>query len=208
MAPALLLAAAMAGASPAGYPAAEVIGALREACPSATAVTTVLKGATPAGWTRAADPAATPVGKLAAMGKEMGGAMLSGTGHIIGDIAVLERTVAGERLYLIPSGIVNGDTMVVGCRLYDPGETRRIPAAEATRILGRKPTSSSDQPMLSKLGWDIGAPDDADSFEIVSVPADSPVVALLTLSGLMMKADWVMPGATDPAPAKGSEEKK
>ena len=76
------------------------------------------------------------------------------------------------------------------------------------RILGRKPTSSSDQPMLSKLGWDIGAPDDADSFEIVSVPADSPVVALLTLSGLMMKADWVMPGATDPAPAKGSEEKK
>ena len=52
------------------------------------------------------------------------------------------------------------------------------------------------------------AGDDADSFEIVSVPADSPVVALLTLSGLMMKADWVMPGATDPAPAKGSEEKK
>lgn len=187
----------------AGYPAVAVLDAVRATCATPATPQSVLA----AGWTRAADPGATPVGELLAFGRSAGAKMLEGVGKLLDEPSVYQRTVAGESLYLILSGVQTGDTVVRGCRIYDPGETREIAVPVAASWVKRAATRTVDQPELRVATWEPGFAAGQDSFQLFFVPAGSPAMSLTKVSGLAFKVDWVDQPASGDRPT-GTEEKK
>ncbi len=185
-----LLAAAPAAAQGGGYPLPAVVDALRGACSDRATVERAAAGGALAGWTRAADPAKTPVGPVVALGLDA----VRGTNVQATRPAVFARTVAGRPLHIVVSGVTTGGTRVIGCRLYDTGATARVTAAAAQRVVGRAPARSVDRPELQRLSWEPGLAAGQDSFEIYFVPPDSPVVEMVKLGGLALKVDWVDAG--------------
>jgi hypothetical protein len=143
------------------------------------------------GWTKVADPSATPVGPLVAFGREAAAKMMGGDGRLLGDMPVHRRRVAGEDLYLVFSGVETGGVTVRGCRMFDPGETRALDTAAAIAWVKRPASDSVNRAELQKLSWEPGFAVGQDSFEMFRVPAGSPLRAMTKIDGLAMKADWV-----------------
>lgn len=181
--------AAMAAAP---YPAAEVLGAARDACSQLSSRDAAAAKVAASGWTKAAAPYATPVGELVRFGYEAGRKVVEGQdGKVDSGPLVFSRTVAGETLHLVLSSVEVAGSAVLGCRTYDVGETRRIDQAQAAAWAGRKPDAAVDRAELVKYTWEPGLVPGQDSFEIFYVPAGSPLIALVKVSGIAIKADQV-----------------
>ena len=172
------------------YPAVAVLDAFRAACFSLATLKDAQRQVIASGWTKARDPDATPVGELVRFGREAGKNMLGGKG-VLGAPAVFSKTVAGEALHLVLSGVRAGGRTVIGCRLYDVGETRRISADTATAWIGRAPETVNDQPALFRAAWRPGLAASQDSFELYFVPANSVAVTLVKITGIAMTADEI-----------------
>ena len=175
------------------YPAVAVLDAFKAACADLSSLEAAEAKVVASGWTRAADPDATPVGPLIRFGREAGAKMVEGRGRMVGDPTVYSRTVSGETLYLVLSRVELDGKAVTGCRAYDVDEARKIGAADATRWAGRAPDKTLDQSALTRFTWEPGLIPGQDSFEIYHVPAGSPVIALTKLAGIALKADLVGP---------------
>lgn len=178
--------------TPAAYPAAAVLGAVRDACSELSTRKTAASNVAAAGWTKAPDPFATPVGALVRFGYDEGRKLLKDkAGRIDEGPLVFSHTVGGETLYLVLSSVEMDGMVVNGCRAYDVGESRRIGKDEATSWAGRAPDASVDRPELVKYTWEPGLVAGQDSFEVFYVPAGSPLVAMTKLPGIAIKADLV-----------------
>lgn len=181
-----------AAAAEAAYPAAAVLSAARDACSDLSSRDAAAAKVTASGWTKAADPYATPVGELVRFGYEQGKKLLeTSKGKLDGGPLVFARQVAGETLHLVLSSVEMDGVTVLGCRTYDVGETRRIALEDAAKWAGRKPDQTVDRAELVKYTWEPGLLPKQDSFEIFYVPAGSPLVALTKSPGLAIKADQV-----------------
>ncbi len=189
-APAALVEAA-APTSAAPYPIAEVLGAARDACSQLSSRDAAAAKVAASGWTKAADPYATPVGDLVRLGYEAGAELLAKRGKLDDGPLVFSRQVSGETLYLVLSSVEVDGTGVLGCRTYDVGEERRIDPAAATAWAGRKPDQTIERAELAKYTWQPGLTPGQDSFEIFHVPAESPLIGLIKISGIAIKADQV-----------------
>ena len=144
------------------------------------------------GWTRAADPYATPVGELVRFGYEAGRKLLEGgKGGLDEGPLVYSRQVAGEMLHLVLSSVTMDGVTVMGCRTYDVNESRRIDQGAAAVWAGRQPDQTVDRAEFSKYTWEPGLQPGQDSFEIFHVPAGSPVIAMTKFPGIAIKADHV-----------------
>jgi hypothetical protein len=184
--------AAVCAAEPGGaYPASEVLDAVKSACSSLQTLEGARTAIAAAGWRAAVDPGATPVGAIVKFGSEAGAKMLDGTGKMLNQPEVYSRTVAGEGLWLVLSGIEMSGVRVHGCRVYDPLETRTVSAPAVAEWVGREPTATIDRAELTKFTWEPGLVEGQDSFEMFRVPADSPLKALVKVDGLAWKADQV-----------------
>ena len=181
-------AAAQGAAASAAYPVLPVLDAVKSACADLSSATAAERTLKAAGWTKAADPDATPVGPLVRFGYEAGkkaGATLTG------DQGVYARTVAGEQLYLVLSGASVNGTSVLGCRVYDVGESRPLDAKAVQAWVGRAPSKALDRAELKRLTWEPGLIAGQDSFEAYQIPAGSPIVAMTKIAGIAFKADQV-----------------
>jgi hypothetical protein len=182
--------AAAVAAAP--YPAAEVLGAAKEACSDLSSRDAAAAKVVASGWSKAADPYATPVGELVRFGYEAGRKLVQGQdGKLDDGPLVFSRQVGGETLHLVLSSVEASGTAVLGCRTYDVGETRRISQPQAAAWAGRKPDSVVERAELTKYTWEPGLVPGQDSFEIFTVPAGSPLIGLIKISGIAIKADQV-----------------
>jgi len=183
----------LAGANPPApaYPLAAVLDAVRQACSDLSSTEAAEHQVAASGWTRAADPDATPIGALIRFGNEAGAKAVAGHGKMTGSPNVYSRGVDGETLYLTVSGAEVDGLSVVGCRAYDVDETRKVDAAAAQKWVGRAPDKTVDRAELTRLTWEPGIQPRQDSFEIYFVPAGSPVTAMTKFPGLAFKADAV-----------------
>lgn len=172
------------------YPAKAVLDAFRSACSDLATLDAAAIKVTEAGW-KQEDPDQTPVGELVRFGREQGEKALTGVGKVLGDPNVYSRKVAGEALYLVLSGVEVMDMTLIGCRGYDPDETRRIDPKEAEKWMGREPDLSVDRPEATRLKWQPGLTAQQDSFEIYYVPAGSPAIEITKVAGIALKADQV-----------------
>lgn len=182
--------AAAAQVAPA-YPAAQVLSAAREACSQLSGRDAAAAKVVANGWAKAADPYATPVGDLARLGYEAGRKLLGDEAKLDDGPLVFSREVAGETLHLVLSSVESAGVVVTGCRTYDVGEARRIEQPQAAAWAGREPDAVVDRPELIKYTWEPGLLPGKDSFEIFYVPAGSPLIALIKVSGIAIKADQV-----------------
>ncbi|MBB4859714.1 hypothetical protein HNO88_003043 [Novosphingobium chloroacetimidivorans] len=174
------------------YPTAQVLGAARDACSDLSSREAAAARIAASGWSKAADPYATPVGELVRFGYEAGRKMLeNGSGTVDSGPLVFSRQVAGESLNLVLSSVVMDGVSVMGCRTYDVGETRRIGKDAASAWAGREPDQSVDQAELVKYTWEPGLQPGQDSFEVFYVPAGSPLIAMVKFPGIAIKADQV-----------------
>lgn len=199
-------AAGPAHAQSAEYPATAVMGALRTGCADKATVNAAAKGGKLPGWTRVADSASTPVGAMVKMGADAAQGFVA-RGAKLTPTAVFSATVAGESLYLVVSGVTTGDATVLACRVYDPGETRVITAATAQPLVGRAPDKAIERKELTHLSWQGGLTPGQDAFDIYVVPADSPAVAMLQISGVAMKVDWLEETAASKKASKRARSK-
>ncbi len=182
----------MAAKRAGGYPAAQVLTAVREACSDLSSRDAAAAKVLASGWVKAADPYATPVGPLVRFGYDEGRKLLKGKdGRLDEDPLVFTREVAGESLHLVLSSVAMDGVTVLGCRTYDVGETRRIPQDAAAAWAGRKPDQVVERAELDKYTWEPGLLPGQDSFEVFYVPAGSPLVAMTKFPGLAIKADQV-----------------
>ena len=189
---ALALLAAPAQAAPASsYPSAQVLAAFGGICRNVKDLERTENEAEALGWTRITPDPATPIGQLVAFGMSEGKKMVEAQRGSITPMRVLSKDVAGEALVAVLSGVRVGGEMVNGCRVYDGGETRRITAAEAEAWVGRAPTRTEANRALSIASWEPGFAPDHASFELYHIPADSPALALVKVSGVALKADYV-----------------
>ena len=172
------------------YPTVPVLAAFRAACSDLTTLSVAADKVTKAGWT-AQNPDATPVGELVRFGREQGEKALAGVGKILEAPNVYSRKVAGETLYLVLSGVEVIDMTLIGCRGYDPDETRSIDPKDAERWMGRAPDLAVDKPEATRLKWEPGLTPQQDSFEIYHVPAGSPAIAITKVAGIAFKADQI-----------------
>lgn len=172
------------------YPTKAVLDAFRAACSDLSTLDAAAAKVAKAGWKLEADPATTPVGELVRFGREQGEKALEGVGKVLGDPNVYSRKVSGEALYLVLSGVEVMDMTLIGCRGYDPDETRTIDARDAERWMGRAPDLVVDKPEATRLKWEPGLKPEQDSFEIYHVPAGSPAIEI-KVAGIALKADQV-----------------
>jgi hypothetical protein len=174
------------------YPLAQVLSAARDACSNLSSRDAAAAKVAASGWTKAADPYATPVGDLVRLGYEAGRKIVEGRdGKMDAGPLVFSRNVAGETLHLVLSSVEVGGSAVMGCRTYDVGETRRIDQPAASAWAGRKPDNAVARAGVVKYTWEPGLVPGQDSFEIFYVPAGSPLIALIKVSGIAIKADQV-----------------
>lgn len=188
----LRIALAFAPAAPAlaqtVYPAGEVMDAFKAACSQLDGIEAANAQVAASGWTPVADAATTPVGELLAFGRAEGEKRIGAAGGKLLQGGVFAREVAGEQLYIIVSGVSVGGNALIGCRLYDPGETRRIERAAAVRWLGREPDDAVESAEFVKYAFTPGLVADQRDFEVYFLPAGSPLVATLKISGVGLAA--------------------
>jgi hypothetical protein len=188
----LLSGAALArGQAESAYPARAVLDAFRIACADLGTLDATRDAAVAAGWQRVADPATTPLGGLVAMSEKLGGSYAAKTGGSLDPMTVYVRELAGERLYVVLSGVTSEGRTVNACRLYDVDEKRSIAPATVSAWLGAQPVQSVDRKEIARATWQPGLSPAQDSFELYHVPADSPIVQMTQVAGLAMKADQV-----------------
>ena len=173
------------------YPMAAVLDGVRTACSDLSSLSAAEKQVTGAGWTRATDPDATPVGELVRFGYQAGEQFVGDRGKMAGQPDVYSRVLADETLYLVLSAAEVDGIGVVGCRVFDVAEIREIDIVKAADLAGRQPDQTIQRPELTKLTWEPGLNPGQDSFEIFHVPADSPVMEITKISGLAFKADQI-----------------
>jgi hypothetical protein len=183
---------AAAAEAASAYPLVQVLDAVRTACSDLSTRDAAAAKIAASGWTKATDPAATPVGPLVTMGYEQGRKLLDKTGGRVDDgPLVFTRQVAGEALHLVLSSVESDGTSVVGCRTYDVGETRPIDKAAVSRWVGSDPDAMVERAEVTKYTWNAGLVPEQDSFEIFYVPAGSPLIALVKIAGIAIKADQI-----------------
>jgi hypothetical protein len=186
----LALAAATAPAAP--YPTAAVLEAFRGACENLTSRAATKVRLVKQGWREVTLDKGTPLSDLLAFGLEEGAKAAAKDGARVAPYSVHERVVAGETLSLIMSGLIYEGTYINGCRMYDVGEMRSIPLAEAEAWMGRKADQSQAKPELSAAIWRPGFDRQYHlSFQLFHVPDGSPAVALLKVTGIALVADHI-----------------
>ena len=189
----LLAGAAQATAQPA-YPTREVLEGFAEVCRPLGTLQGAAAAAKRVGWQEIALDPNSPAGQLVAFGKAEGANLANEQGVELLPMHTLERTIAGEQLTLVLSGAKANGAVVNGCRVFDIGESREMPAADVAAWLKRAPTDVWDKPELRVTLWEPGYEMNHDSFELYFVPAGSPAIELVKVSGIVLKADFV--GAT------------
>lgn len=170
------------------YPATEVLDAFRAACSRLDSGDAARAQVRASGWAEVADPSATPVANLIAFGREEGEKMVGAAGGKLLPMGVFERHVAGERLYIVVSGVSIGADSLIGCRLYDAAEPRRIDRAMVTGWLGREPSNAVERPEFAKYSFEPGLSPDHRDFEVYFLPEGSPLAATLKISGVGLAA--------------------
>lgn len=193
---------AMAAATPAlsetaalaPYPAVAVLDAVKAACSRLEKREDTVADLTANGWMPVTLAADSPLGQLLAMGKAAGEKMLKADGGTIAESAAFAKTVAGEDLQIILSSVDTFSVTVNGCRIYDVGETRPLEPEVVALWMGREPTRTNSNEALSLTNWSPGLGAGQDSFDVYFVPANSPLVELLKVSGVAIRMDYVDPG--------------
>ena len=147
------------------------------------------------GWTGFTPDRSSPVGELVEFGMTEGKKIVAEKGGSISPMRVMRRTVAGEELVAVLSDVTMDGAKVNGCRVYDVGETRRITQADAERWTGRAPSRAQEDEVIAVAAWEPGYAAEHDSLEVFFVPAASPAITFVKVSGIALKADFV--GATD-----------
>jgi hypothetical protein len=184
-----------ASAEPA-YPTGQVLAAFDEVCRHVGDLARAEADAAKAGWTRFTPDPASPLGALIALGRAEAQKVFdeqkSGS---MSDTVSLRRQVAGEELFAVLSEVRIGGDTVRGCRVYDVGETRELLPAEAEKWIGRTPTRAASEPGVATMTtWEPGYREGHDSFELFFIPAGSPAIEALKVSGVFLKADYVERG--------------
>jgi hypothetical protein len=191
---ALLLATQDPFASAAAYPSQDVLAAVKEACGELVDLPTAHAHITSHGW-REAEPAKDdPISPLIDLAKSAGAAILKGSSFSLSGMRTYKKTVAGETLDLVLSGVQSEETSVVGCRIYDVNETRPLSSEILTAWAGRAASTVKSFPELTIHKWEPGILAGQDSAEVFFVPPGSPAVAVTKIAGLAFKLDYV--GAT------------
>ena len=189
---ALLLPLAIQAAQPAPYPSKHVLTAFGEVCRPLEDMTQAEALAVKAGWQKFTPDPASPIGELLAFGRSEGEKMLEKEGGgSMTPSSVLRRTVAGEDLVVIFTGVRMNGVSVNGCRMYDVGETRGIDAAAAQAWVGRAPDTAVAEDNLNLSSWEPGFAPKHQSLEIFFVPPGSPLIEFTKVSGIALTADLV-----------------
>ncbi|WP_379550955.1 hypothetical protein [Qipengyuania sp. DGS5-3] len=179
------------GATDAPYPAIEVLNAFRDGCGSIANQAAASASLTAAGWTEGGAFAPIQLVQFLTFAQDAGGEAVNAQGGTMSDMEVFEKTVAGERVFIVLSEIKVDGTRVSGCRLFDLGETRAIPAQTVTDWLGAEPIKSVDENVIKVHDWEPGLAPEHDSFQLFFVPNDSPFKAMVKFDGIAFKADTV-----------------
>jgi hypothetical protein len=189
---ALILAAAGQASSEAPYPAAQVLGAFGDLCRPISDLDAAAKAGVAAGWEAYTPDPASPIGQLLAFGQTEGEKMLDkARGDTMTPMAAFRRKVAGEELIGILSGVRVQGTTVHGCRVYDVGETRALGYDAAEKWIGRAPNRRLEQSGVAAASWEPGFAEGHDSFETFFISSGTPAAALLKVTGISLKADFV-----------------
>lgn len=176
------------------YPAVAVLNAVKAACSRLEKREDTVADLTANGWTPVVLAPESPLGQLLAMGEAAGKKMLSEGGGTMDKSAAYAKTVAGEDLQIILSGVQSFSVTVNGCRIYDVGETRPLDPALVAKWMGREPTRSNSNDALTLSNWTPGLAAGQDGFDVYFVPAKSPLVELLKVNGVAIRMDYVDPG--------------
>lgn len=194
--PALLCASFVIASPVAGqestYPVEDVFEAFRDGCgpienQEATSARLSLMG-----WRKV--DSMEQKGALAefmAFSAEAGEAAAEAEGATISELEAFEKTVSGEKVFIILDEVSADGIRVSGCQLYDFGETRAITSTMGEELLGRAPDDRMSHPELQKSEWNPGILPDHDSFKIFFVPPDSPVAGAVRFSGIALMSDTV-----------------
>ena len=185
-----LLLASLAS-TPAPYPAEQVLAAFGQVCRNLVDLGETEAEAKAAGWSPFEPDEASPIGELVAFGMSEGEKVAETEGGSMSPMQVLRRKVEGEELVVVLSGARKDGVTVNGCRVFDVGEPRQITPAQAERWTGRAPSRVDDDPEISIASWEPGYASGHDSFEIYFIPANSPAINLVKVSGVVLKADLV-----------------
>ncbi|MEM7666619.1 MAG: hypothetical protein AAF250_12245 [Pseudomonadota bacterium] len=174
------------------YPALEVLDAFRDGCGAIEDQAAASASLAAAGW-EVSDPAVQPVDltEFLAFARDAGGRAVTAQGGSMSDMEVFEKTIAGERLFVVLSEVKIDEVRVTGCRLFDFGETRAIPAATVTEWLDRESVNVIDRPEAQIADWEPGTLPGHDSFQLFFVPTDSPVKDAFKFDGIALKSDTV-----------------
>jgi hypothetical protein len=199
----LLALAAMlqsAAGTASAYPTSQVLAAFGEVCRRVDDLKKAETDAIGTQWTRFVADAASPLGELIAIGRaEAQKVFNEQSGGSMSDPVTLRREVAGEELFAVLSEVRIGGQTVRGCRVYDIGEARQLTVAEAEKWIGRAPSRQVSEPGIASMAtWEPGYQPAHDSFELFFIPAGSPAIETLKVSGVFLKADYVE-AATPPA---------
>ncbi|HEX8667884.1 MAG TPA: hypothetical protein VF727_05875 [Allosphingosinicella sp.] len=191
----LLLAVQTAPPPAGGYPTAEVLDAFAEVCRPIASLDGAAAAARGAGWQTFVPEPSSDIGQLLTFANEGAASLSAEHGAKVLPMVALRRTVAGEALIAVLSGVVMKGVKVNGCRVYDAGETREISRAAAEAWIKRPPSKVVEDPALHISTWEPGFDPRHDSFELYFIPAGSPAIEMVKVSGIALKADFV--GAAD-----------
>ncbi|MEL6530067.1 MAG: hypothetical protein AAGK01_02770 [Pseudomonadota bacterium] len=181
-----------AAAQDAPYPAVEVLNAFRDGCGAIENQAAASASLTNAGW-EVVDEAFSSVDLVIFLtfARDAGGKAVSAQGGTMSEMEVFEKTVSGEQLFIVLSEVKIDGVRVTGCRLFDFGETRAIPAATVTEWLDQEPSRVINREELQVADWEPGTLPGHDSFQLFFVPADSPVKQAFKFDGVAFKSDTV-----------------
>jgi len=190
-----LLAAAVsapAAAQDVPYPALEVLNTFRDGCGAIEDQAAASASLSGAGWEVVNEAfASVDLTIFLTFAREAGGQAVAAQGGSMSEMEVFEKTIAGERLFVVLSEVKVDDLRVTGCRLFDFGETRAIPAATVTEWLKREPAKVIDRPEAQISDWEPGMLPGHDSFQLFFVPTDSPLKEAFKFDGVALKSDTV-----------------
>ncbi|QPQ54152.1 hypothetical protein IC614_07180 [Allosphingosinicella flava] len=175
---------ALIAAAPSAYPADAVLTAFEEACANVVDLDLARRELGKTEWQEFTPEVGTPVEKLISLGKEMLGDSIK-----MRPTHAFRRTVAGESLHLILSGVEMEGIWLNGCRLYDFEEERRIDPALVTAGLHRDPAETIERAgVLAKTVWEPGYKAEHEAMELYHIPKESPAKQALGVSGISLVA--------------------
>ncbi len=182
---------AHAGDAEAPYPALEVLNAFREGCGSIDNQAAASASLDAAGWQRIDAFMPVQLAMFVTFARETGGEAVEAQGGTMSEMEVFEKTIAGERVFIILSEVKVSDIRVSGCRLFDLGETRQVLPETVTQWLDREPAKVIDQEQINVADWEPGISEGHDSFQLFFVPPGSPVKEAFKFDGVAFKSDTV-----------------